>query len=438
MIPRVVAVATIVVVAATTIASAQMSSSAAAGRTISSTSNPAASPTTSTSSRSLTPGTIIQANNADQYANYLPVAATLALKHGLKIEVTPTERLQWSVGFQTATEKYSPQVGLDRNDYITNYIAGMPFPLIDTNDPKAAIKIAYNWHMGPVIPDDFQQTPWTSNGYRVDHTEASRILPSNDANYACDKLQLLRFAHRTEVDPRPTLGDNDAGVEWKEKCDKWSEISTGSTEAEGSGIHVRYLDPRRDDEFYAFMEDSRRVRRMTIDFPYPNQKCRACHQPYWAYALPKTEVYSYRLLGTTALLASVNASDEPAGLNESSGDFNLTREPFELRRAYIIEMTPSKKDLPERTLVFIDSEIYVWLAAEFYEGGQRVATTIPLWRMHPASGGGHLFHLAGSFFFPDDKSDFFRSLVPAHFPFEQQINTGALSASEFNPQSLAH
>src|SRR5579862_1094947 len=117
------------------------------------------------SSAALAPGTIIKADNAGKYADLIPAATMLAIKHGLRLEVQPTHRIQWSAGFQTATEKYSPQVGLDKDNYITNYIAGMPFPLIDVNDPKAAAKIAYNWHFGPVLPDDFSLSPWSVNGY---------------------------------------------------------------------------------------------------------------------------------------------------------------------------------------------------------------------------------------------------------------------------------
>ena len=50
-----------------------------------------------------------------------------------------------------------------------------------------------------------------------------------------------------------------------------------------------------------------------VNLAYPNEYCRGCHQPFWAYALPKTENYLYRLLGTTALLACLAADDEPAG-----------------------------------------------------------------------------------------------------------------------------
>jgi|SRR5690242_15648144 len=385
----------------------------------------------------LAPGTVIGADNAERYEKYLPAAASAALRYGFKIEVTPTQRLQWSTGFQHATEKYSPQVTLDKDDFIANYVAGMPFPLIDLNDPKAAVKIAYNWHMGPVLPDDYSLAPWSSNGYLADRNNPTAITASSDFDNQCDQFQFLRFAHRTEVDPRPTLGANPTKVEWKAKCTKWSTISVGGSTGEGAGIWIRYLDPRGSDEFYAFSEETRRIRRMAITLEYPDKTCRQCHQPYWAYALPKTELYTYRLLGTTALLACMNAKDEPAGIAPAESSYRLTKEPFELRRAYILEMTPRKKDLAESTLLFIDTELYVWIAAEFSENGERVASAIPLWRMQASPEGGNLFHLAGSFYFPSDKRGFFRSVVPAHASsFVQKINSGAISDREFSPQVM--
>jgi len=191
----------------------------------------------------LAPGTIINASNADQYANFIPAAAMLAIRHGLRLEVTPTHRIAWSTGYQTATEKYSPQVGLDKDDYITNYIAGMPFPLIDLSDPKAAVKVAYNWHFGPVLPDDFSLSPWTVNGYLAEARDPTQIHPSNDLDNACEQFDFLRYAHRTEVEPRPTLGSNSLGVEWKARCNQWTTVSMGVTpaRARGFGFAIRIL-----------------------------------------------------------------------------------------------------------------------------------------------------------------------------------------------------
>ena len=397
-----------------------------------------ATPSASTNPETLAelkPGTIISADNVAQYARYVPAAAKFAVAHGFRMRINPERRVEWSQGFQHATEKYAAQVTLDSDGYIKNYVAGMPFPLIEPNDPAAAAKIAYNWHMGPFMPDDFSLAPWSSNAYKSDPADAQKILPNPDADYACEQFEFLRFAHRTDVDPRPTIGDNGQGVEWKAKCNRWI-TELGGTSSEGAGIWVRYLDAKHPDEFFSFNEASRRIRRSAVNLAYPTEGCRGCHQPFWAYALPKTENYEYRLLGTTVILACLAADDEPAGFKTGSSGLTLGEEPFELRHAYILEMRPRFNEdgtSALRTVVYIDSEVYVWLAAEFYDASNLTATAIPLWRMRASSEGGSLFDLAGGFYRPESGVSLFRSLVPAHNEFQQMINTGGVTEGAFNP-----
>lgn len=390
-----------------------------------------------TTAHDLKPGAAIGAENASDYSTHLPEAAKFALAHGLRMTLSPARRLEWSTGFKQATERYSAQVRLDENDHMQNYIAGMPFPLIDVVDPKAAVKIAYNWHMGPFMPDDFTLAPWSSNAYAADLANGMHIVPKPDYDYACEQFDFLRFAHRTEVDPRPTLGDNAQGIEWKARCNKWIADVSGSG-GEGAGIWIRYLNPEKPDEFYGFNPSSRRVRRTAVSLAsYPNEQCRSCHQPFWAYALPKTETYRYRLLGTTTLLACLSATGVPAGIRDSGNGLALTEEPFEPRNVYILEMTPGPAgDQSLRTVIFIDSEVYVWLAAEFYDSSGLTASAIPLWKMQPSREGGSLFELAGSFYVPT-REKLFRSLVPAHPSFRQEINTGNVAPGAFNPQFMA-
>jgi len=383
-------------------------------------------------------GTIIGADNIDQYLRYVPSAAKFAVAHGFRMRIIPDRRVEWSQGFQHATEKYAAQVTLDNDDYIKNYVAGMPFPLIDATDPKAAVKIAYNWHMGPFMPDDFSIAPWSSNGYAADPANALKIVPNSDADYGCEQFEFLRFAHRSDVDPRPTIGDNAMGFEWKARCNRWMSDLIG-TPSEGAGIWVRYLDPKHPDEFFSFSDTSRRVRRIAVNLDYPNEGCRGCHQPFWAYALSKTENYLYRLLGSTALLGCLAADEEPAGFKTGGEGLTLGEEPFALRRTYILEMRPRFPDEAStglRTIIYIDSEVYVWLAAEFYDSGGLTATAMPLWRMRPSSEGGSLFDLAGSFYHPQNRGSFFRSLVPSHVEFKQAINSGSVGEGAFNPQMM--
>jgi hypothetical protein len=393
------------------------------------------------------PGTLINAANAPAFARFLPPGAETAIRYGLTIRVVPTKRLDWSAGFTGETEKYSGQVGLDKDDYITNYIAGMPFPIVSRNDPKAAVKIAYNWHMGPFMPDDFSQEPWGSFAYSSSEASTDGFVPEDWNSYTCSHFIFLRYAHRTEVDPRPTLGANEEGVEWKARCANWlggPDMSPSSN----TGFVVRYLDPKKPDTDVFVGNRSRRYGGFRV--LVSDERCRACHQPYWAYALPKTEEYSYRLLGTSVILACLTADHATAGIVQRGQSFAFDEQPFQIRNAYILEMTPKVSGHENmRTLVFIDSEAYVWLGAEFFAGNEQTESAFPLWRSHPSSSGGYLFDLAGEFYLPLDQLTshhvlgnatsrlFFRSLVPAHGAFSQKINTGDTSLLDFfDPDKL--
>ena len=367
------------------------------------------------------------------------------------MRIVPSKRLDWSAGFTSETEKYSGQVGLDKDDYITNYIAGMPFPTVSTSDPKAAVKIAYNWHMGPFMPDDFSLDPWGSFAYSG--TEPNSFVPEEWNNYKCSRMVFLRYAHRTEVEPRPTLGANEDGVEWKLRCMEWQggpDMSSGAGKT--TGAVVRYLDPRKPDGAIFFhgrttnyLKGNGITRETASD-----ERCRACHQPYWAYALPKTEEYSYRLLGTASMLACLTAEHEPAGFIQGDKALTFSEEPFQLRNAYILEMTP-KSNQKLRMIVYVDTEAYVWLGAEFFAGNERTEAAFPFWLSRPSASGGYTFELAGEFYVPFDQLTsshlpfvqssgtprlFFRSLAPAHGGFSQKINSGTVSVDLFDPDTL--
>ena len=281
-------------------------------------------------------GSLINAANAANYARFLPPGADIAIKYGLAMRVVSSKRLDWSAGFTAETEQYSGQVRLDDEDDIVNYVAGMPFPTVSTSEPKAAIKIAYNWHMGPFMPDDFSQEPWGSFAYSSTDS-LNRFVPEEWNNYTCTHFVFLRYAHRTEVDPRPILGPKEDGVEWKARCLYWNGGPDMSPSVGGTGFVVRYLDPHKPDAEFLSGGGSRRYGGRVV---ISDEKCRGCHLPFWAYALPKTEEYSYRLLGTTLMLACLTADHEPTAIVERDSALAFGEEAFQLRNAYILEMTP--------------------------------------------------------------------------------------------------
>ena len=89
-----------------------------------------------------------------------------------------------------------------------------------------------------------------------------------------------------------------------------------------------------------------------------------------------------------------------------------------------------------RTIVYIDSEVYVWLAAEFYDASGLTATAMPLWRMRPSSEGGQPVRSRRQLLSSRETGSLFRSLVPAHDEFNQVINNGNVTEGAFNPRMM--
>ena len=102
------------------------------------------------------PGDVITPGNAAQVKDLVSPGVFYSVTHGMRINVVPTERVDWPPPYKDATEKYSAQVRLT-NDHrsMLGYVAGQPFPLIDPNDPYVATKIVWNNVFRPITTDDY-------------------------------------------------------------------------------------------------------------------------------------------------------------------------------------------------------------------------------------------------------------------------------------------
>ena len=59
------------------------------------------------------PGDVITPDNASAVQDLLSPGNLLLLKQGMKMNIVPSERLEWSPPYKSATEKYSTQVVLN-------------------------------------------------------------------------------------------------------------------------------------------------------------------------------------------------------------------------------------------------------------------------------------------------------------------------------------
>ena len=66
-------------------------------------------------------------------------------EHGLRMKLAPARPMQPDPRYLSATETYAPQVRFDaETKKLTGYVAGIPFPQVDPDDPHAGWKLAWN------------------------------------------------------------------------------------------------------------------------------------------------------------------------------------------------------------------------------------------------------------------------------------------------------
>src|SRR5208282_1843381 len=86
------------------------------------------------------PGDVITDRNADKARELVSPGVYLRITRGMSMQIVPTERIEWPPPYRDATEKYSSQVRLSNDPRsLVGYVAGLPFPFIDPNDPGAGI-----------------------------------------------------------------------------------------------------------------------------------------------------------------------------------------------------------------------------------------------------------------------------------------------------------
>jgi hypothetical protein len=88
------------------------------------------------------PGDTITADKADKVADLVSPGNLILVKQGMTMKIVRTDRLKCPPPYKSATEKYSPQVRFAPDGTLKGYSAGLPFPVVDANDPQGCRLLA--------------------------------------------------------------------------------------------------------------------------------------------------------------------------------------------------------------------------------------------------------------------------------------------------------
>ena len=308
------------------------------------------------------PGTVIDATNIDAHREMLFPTAEYFLRNGMKIDVVPYRRWEWPKLYREATEKYAGQVELSADGReLRNYVAGAPFPEIDTaNDPLAAWKWVWNHEQNPAYTDNIGM------GFNA---ELINSKGERERFFTSKFWRRMRWRGRLVMDPKPVV-PHEPAVSYTEQ---WGPLDDPA-DLKGAGIlNFRYVEPNVPDDTYMYLPALRKVRRLSIA---NRSDC------FWGTDIDidsiwtfnaKIPFWSFRVLGEKQLLHPFHAGGygrrdawcaQPDGSSGiKSFAFCLEWEP---RPIVIIEGTPTgySQYAYSKKVFYVDKE---WLSGSFSE-----------------------------------------------------------------------
>ena len=322
----------------------------------------------------VSPGDVINRTNIDKIKNLTSPGLQAAVDNGMELNVVAYQKITTSPIYDQATEKYSAQVRLDDRNDLVNWVAGRPFPVIDPADPKAAVKIMWNYQRGPYFTDDFNvHLPDADTGaFFVDH-EGNRKYQI-ERHFIVDWSRRLRMQGRLRHDPRPVNPDNPDKV--FEKAGFFPLIEPFDLKGVGS-VSYRYLDPTRQDDTWLYTPAIRRVRRLSSA-----QRSDALFgqdidiDSFGGYA-GQVPWFEWKLLGSKPMLGSVHGENLPPKICPKDGGVTYC-ENWEMRPdVWMVEGTTKLPGYAySKRVIFIDKEIYLVLYSDLYDRNNELWKTI--------------------------------------------------------------
>ncbi len=327
------------------------------------------------------PGDEITPRNADKVADLLSPGNLILVKQGMRMKIVAPGRLDWPPPYKAATEKYSPQVSLTADGELRNYVAGQPFPLLDSNDPQLAIKVMWNFSFSPLYTDDVDVRDVEIASYSPGTHAAEPI-----AQFGIGHVALYNNIGRVEVAPMPTDPEAATGIRYRFAAYPFLEPA----EIRGFGfVRYRESDPHTEDNSWFYNPYSRRTRRVGYDvlsdaFGQIGGGSTAANNvdpdSYYGFAA-KIEDNTYKLLGEKSMLASVHAEHSPATPCKFDGNRTICPEDWEMRHLFVIEADAKNNSyffgvaIPKRIL-YIDSEAWCITASDQYDRSGQLWKTI--------------------------------------------------------------
>lgn len=389
---------------------------------------------------SLVAESITDSQSAESTEARLSPGLDWCVRKGWSIRVGPYKRVVMPTAYSAATEKFAPQVKLGADTIaLENYVAGLPFPVLDTSDPQAGVKIAWNVVASWRATDDLDVRGLTAETGQITDSGEFRV----ETTFKVPRYRELHYFGRVYVAPVPRLSDV-SGFMFSGLVESIQEpIDLRNTAL----LRRRPNDGTSDDVwiYSPMLGKARRVPSSEVfkapfgqDFDMDS---------LWGFS-GRVEDMQWKLVGETVVLAPVHARPESVHWLPTAVGFDDSWEP---RRVYVVEATPRspKYDYGKRIL-YVDRESFSVVYSDIYDqSGQLAKVLVNLISFHGisdssslAAGDGDFPHYSALVMVDVQSSHATRITIPASNGSAERgwyVNGGAgygTTTALFNPGTL--
>lgn len=306
------------------------------------------------------PGDVITRENVAQAAGLIPPSVELMVGYGMKMGIVPYERCPLPTAYLEATEKYASQVALaDGGRRLDNYVAGMPFPNVASDDPLVAWKIMWNHEYKAAYSDDVY-TSWL-----VENQDTTGAF---EKQLSSDVWRRMRWVGRLYGDPKPVI-PHDPAIRYTEQ---WGPLDS-PFDLKGTGFLLyRYMEASRADDSWLYLPALRRVRRYSTAARSDTLFGTDIDQDsIWGFN-SKPEWWDFRVLAEKDVLVPMHAgkyASKDIWCSETGTASWVPCVNWEKRPTWLVEAIPSKLSqyaFGKRHL-WIDKEVYNVGASEIFD-----------------------------------------------------------------------
>lgn len=312
-------------------------------------------------------GISINADTADtmeQVADLLTPATRWMLEQGMLMTTLETKPVRWPQAYHDATRKYSGQVRVSIDGRVLhNYIAGAPFPRIDTNDPLAGYKIMWNFVHGPAFIDNI--------GTDLD-LELISSQGAIERRFRATWRRMM-WTGRLYTDPKPVAPYSPA----LRHTDLYGPYSLPREKRGWMALFFRYLAQDQPDDLYLYIPVTRSVERLQ-GFNRGESVFGMDMDPdsFWGFN-GRIHHWTFKVLAEKDILAVVHSGkygDQSAWCAPRDGKHGiLAALPcvlWEQRRVWVIEATPSHfpgSYAYAKRILYIDQDFFGLVLEEMYD-----------------------------------------------------------------------